>query len=346
MWDTPPEASPASPPSNQTDDPDTQALSRALQVHPLVARLLIMRGIDNETRARRFLEPSIRDLHDPGVIPGIARAATRIGQAIEDHQPIIIYGDYDVDGVTASSILWHMLGQLGGEVSIYIPHRIDEGYGLNPDAIEQLAQPNTDGIKPLIVSVDCGITAVESAAKARAMGVDLIITDHHQFDPDALPDAYALVHPGLPEDATSDSADPLVRASAKNLCGAGVAYKLAWQVAREHCGSDRLPDKTRQLMIDLLSLVALGTVADVVPLVDENRLLTIFGLQRIKHTPFAGVNALIDATSLRNEKVSAFDVGFKLGPRLNACGRMGHAEQAAHLLTQASPDEAERLQHF
>lgn len=321
------------------------SLSQGLSVHPLVAQLLLLRGMTDAERAQRFLQPRLSDLNEPTLIPGLAKAARRIAQAVADKQPIVVFGDYDVDGVTASAILWHMLTTVGAKVQIYIPHRIDEGYGLNCEAIRQLAQP-PDGRTPLIVSVDCGITAVEPAAAARELGVDLIITDHHQFDADALPHAHTLVHPGLEPDDETTAASDAQRASAKNLCGAGVAYKLAWQFARVHCQTERLPDKLRQLMVDLLSLVALGTVADVVPLVDENRLLTVFGLQRIRHTPFAGVNALLDAARLRNAKVNAYDVGFKLGPRLNACGRMGHAEKAAYLLTQADESEAAEIATF
>ncbi len=330
-----------------------ESLARALAVHPLVARLLVNRGLTDAETARRFLKPTLNDLHDPALLPGVTAAAQRIVEAVRDKQPIVIYGDYDVDGVTASAILYHTLRFIDADVHTYVPHRIDEGYGLNCEAIASIATGGRDAagqwrmadaggvveaVKPLIVSVDCGITATEPAETARQYGVDLIITDHHEFDPANLPNAHTLVHPRL---GNSQSIYPFA-----DLCGAGVAFKLAWQVARVWCGSDRLPESFKTLMVDLLSLAALGTVADVVPLVGENRVLTRFGLGRIKFTRFVGLNALIDAARLRDEKIDAYHVGFVLGPRLNACGRMGHAARAVHLLTKAEPEEAAQIAEF
>ncbi len=309
-------------------------LAATLRLHPLTAHLLACRGLVEPDRARRFVKPSLLDLHDPAALPGCDAAAQRIGQAVADDQPIIIYGDYDVDGITASAILWHTLTQLGAKVSTYVPHRIDEGYGLNTEAIRKLA---TSGPRrPLIISVDCGITAFEPARAAKEAGADLIITDHHELSPQGLPDACALVHPRLP-----GSAYPF-----GELCGAGVAFKLAWHVARVHCGSERVPEPMRDLLMDLLSFVALGTVADLVPLLDENRVMTVYGLSRVKQTRFIGLNAMIDAASLRDEKIDAYHVGFVLGPRLNACGRMRHASQAVHLLTAAQHNESQQLAEF
>jgi single-stranded-DNA-specific exonuclease len=329
-------------------------LSRSLGITPLAAKILAARTATDDSdqnpqatldSATRFLTPKLSHLHDPGLMPGATRAAKRLAQAVRDHQPIVIYGDYDVDGVTASAVLWHTLTLAGAEVHTYIPHRLDEGYGLNPEAIVTLA--NQYHTKPLIISVDCGITATESAEVAKQHQVDLIITDHHHFDPDKLPDAHTLVHPGL----TNANSSLTPQASSlpypcPDLCGAGVAFKVAWQFARELCGSDRLPDDYRKLMVELLSLVALGTVADVVPLKDENRVLTTFGLGRIKQTPFVGLGALIDASKLRDEKIDAYHVGFVLGPRLNACGRMGHAKDALELLTTAQGPRATELARF
>lgn len=318
-----------------------EELVRSLGVQPLVAKVLAQRtvgvsdDIDTHEVARRFLTPKLTDLHDPALLPGASEAAKRLVQAVKDGQPIVIYGDYDVDGVTASAVLWHTLKLAGAEVHTYIPHRLDEGYGLNSEAIESITRESDS--KPLIISVDCGITATGPARVAKELGVDLIITDHHEFDPADLPDAHTLVHPSLP--TTHPYPCP-------HLCGAGVAFKVAWQFARELCGSDRLPDQYRALMIDLLSLVALGTVADVVPLTDENRVLTAFGLSRIKRARNAGLSALIDSSKLRDEKVDAYHVGFVLGPRLNACGRMGHAQDALELLTTAEGSRATDLARF
>lgn len=310
---------------------ETQAEFSGMGLSPLLATLLSNRGIHQVQQAHDFLNPKLTQLHDPASLPNIGKAASRMSKAVRDGQPIVIYGDYDVDGITASSILWHTLRLAGAHVRTYVPHRIEEGYGINAEAITAMCQAD-----PLIVSVDCGITANEPAAIAKAKGVDLIITDHHEMDADNLPDAYALVHPRLP-----GSQYPF-----GELCGAGVAFKLAWQFARVHNGSDRLPKAYRDLMIQQMSLAALGTVADIVPLIDENRILTAFGLGQIKHTDFIGLNALIDAARLRDEKIDAYHVGFVLGPRLNACGRMGHAKDAVHLLTEATADEALDIAEF
>ena len=307
-------------------------LARKLAIHPLVGSLLHQRGLSQPDAARAFLNPRLTDLIDPVELPGLDDAARMIVAAAAADRPLVIYGDYDVDGITASAILWHTLRAVNARVTCYVPHRIEEGYGLNVQAIRQLA---ADG-RPLIVSVDCGITAVEPARAALDMGCDLIITDHHELPAGGLPEATVLVHPRLP-----GSTYPF-----GHLCGAGVAFKLAWHIARVHCGSERVPEAVRALLLDLLSLAALGTVADVVPLVGENRVITSHGLGHIKRTRFKGLNALIDAARLREEKIDAFHVGFVLGPRLNACGRMGHAREAIGLLTDADPVEAARIAQF
>ncbi len=331
--------------------PEKQAqadgLAQSLAVPNLVARLMVRNGICDPATGRKFLEPKLTDLHDPALIPGMVRAATRLAKAAQDKQPIVIYGDYDVDGVTASAILFHMLRLAGARVATYVPHRIDEGYGLNTEAIALIADYQFEGAetvnlgdgktRPVIVSVDCGITAVEPAAVAKGKGVDLIITDHHEFNPVELPDAYALVHPRLP-DETGRVTYPF-----EHLCGAGVAFKLAWQFAKVVTGTDKLPAAYREMLVHLLPFASLGTISDIVPLVGENRVIAHAGLSRIKHTPFDGLNALIDASSLRDDKVSAYDVGFKLGPRLNASGRMGHAKEAVRLFTTADKAQSASL---
>ena len=304
---------------------------------PLLDRIMAQRGHQGAEAIERFLHPKLTDLHPPADLPGCRAAAQRLAQAVRDAQPVVIYGDYDVDGVTASAILWHTLRKLGHlAVTCYVPHRLDEGYGLNAEALETFAQNNP---KPLVVTVDCGITAVAAAARAKELGLDLIITDHHQFDVDDLPEAAALVHPELDLDGTPPD-DP------SPLCGAGVAFKLAWQTARTFYDTDRLPRDVQELLLDLTAFAALGTVADVVPLTGENRVIVVHGLSRIKQTRFIGLNAMIDAAELRAQKVDAYHVGFVLGPRLNACGRMGHARQAVTLLTDASPVQAKELADF
>lgn len=215
-----------------------------------------------------------------------------------------------------------------------MPHRVDEGYGLNAEALRQLAD---EGAR-VIVTVDCGITAVEPARELKkhcGTNVDLIITDHHNLPANGapLPDAFALVHPRLP-----GSAYPF-----GELCGAAVAYKLAWRIGTLWTGTKKVPEAMRTLMIELLALVSMGVVADVVPLVGENRVLASFGLARIRNSPLPGLKELVAASGLDGEKVAAEDVGFRLGPRLNACGRLGHAREAVELLTTARGDRAHEI---
>ena len=298
----------------------------------LIEHVLCGRGI-GASEVDAFLNPSLRGMHDPGLLPDIDKAAARILHAAHEGQRIVIFGDYDVDGVTASAILVQMIRSLvpGASVLGYIPHRVDEGYGINTEAIESLAAEGTQ----LIVSVDCGITAIEPARAARKLGIDLIITDHH--NPPAtmgeLPDAFAVVHPRRP-----DSRYPW-----GELCGAGVAYKLAWRMATMHAGERTVPPQCRAVLLDLLGLAALGSIADIVPLQDENRIIARHGLVNISKSTNAGLRALIRASKLDSDKVDAEDVGFRLAPRLNAVGRLGHAREALELLTEATGRRAEEL---
>ncbi len=317
------------------DEETARELSRLLKCGPVLAKALVNRGFaaDSLEDARTFLRPKLADLDDPTSIPGCESAATRIAQAVEQEQSIVIYGDYDVDGITATSILWHALTTLGhpaGKVSSYVPHRIDEGYGVNSDALRQLKSDGAD----LVITVDCGITAVEPAAVAREIGLDLIITDHHEWKPDAqgepaLPDVSWLVHPRLPGSTAND-----------DLVGAGVAFKLAWQVGKSLAGGPKVAEGMKQFLMDAMALAALGTVADVGPLVGENRLIVTYGLGNLTKSRLAGVRALIDGSGLGGQDLDSFDVGFKLGPRLNACGRMGHAREAVEMLTVADAGRA------
>lgn len=297
----------------------------------LFDRVLAARGL--ETESDSFLNPSLRDLHDPTLIPDLVRSAERIIHAIQTREPIVIFGDYDVDGVTAASILIHTIRAIDPDANLrsYIPHRVEEGYGLNSDAIRALHEEGAS----LIVTVDCGITAIEPALVAKSLGVDLIITDHHNppASMDDLPDAFAIVHPRRP-----DSAYPF-----GELCGAGVAYKLAWHLCVLHSGSERVLPHLREVLVEMLGFAALGSIADVVPLIDENRVIVKHGLRQIPHARNEGVRALIRASSLDSDKIDTEDVGFRLAPRLNAIGRLGHARDALHLMTDASGAEAEQL---
>lgn len=315
-------------------------------------RVLLSRGLNDAETIRQFCEPKLTSLHDPGLMPNIDIAAARIVDAVRRDQLIAIYGDYDVDGVTAAAILWHTIktAHPGARIRTYIPHRLEEGYGLNSDALRQLKSEGVD----LVITVDCGISAIGPARTARDIGLELIITDHHNLPPapDAsahpplapgsaggagdsptLPDALAIIHPRLP-----GSAYPF-----GELCGAGVAFKLAWRFATTWCNSQRVSESLQHTLIQMLPLAALGTIADVVPLVGENRIIASHGLRLMPQTPLPGLLALMATSSLVGEKIDSQQVGFVLGPRLNACGRMGHAAAALKLLTDATPMECQEI---
>ncbi|MGD0767740.1 MAG: single-stranded-DNA-specific exonuclease RecJ [Tepidisphaeraceae bacterium] len=319
----------------QIDSPNAGAaeLAGRLKVSPLIGQMLLNRGISGLEQAQAFLRPSLKTLAEPDLLPGLTAAAQRLARAVRDGQKIVIYGDYDVDGITATSILWHAITLLGGKVETYIPHRIDEGYGLNSEALGQIID---NGAK-LIVTVDCGITALEPAGVARQRGVDLIITDHHHWhgDPPVFPDCYAIVHPRLPGTAAAYP-NP-------NLCGAGVAFKLAWGIGQAAMGASRVSDSFRGFLIEATALAALGTIADVVPLVGENRALAHFGLSGLRQSKLTGIRALIESAALTGKNLDTYDVGFLLAPRLNACGRLGHAALAVEMLTTAGETRAREI---
>jgi single-stranded-DNA-specific exonuclease len=321
-------------------DPRTAELAAGLKVSPLVASVLLNRGICGVDEATRFLQPGLKDLHDPSLLAGLERASERIAGAIKSGEKIVIYGDYDVDGITAVSILWHAIKTLGGTVEYYIPHRLEEGYGLNADAVAAIC----DGGAKLIVTVDCGVTAIGPAAVAASRGVDLIISDHHEWKERAdgtpdLPGAYAVVHPRLPRADGAAYPNP-------HLCGAGVAFKLAWGIGKAVVGADRVGPTFRDFLIDAIALAGLGTIADVVPLVGENRVIAAKGLAGLPWSKMTGILALIASANLTGKPLDAYHVGFRLGPRLNACGRMGHAKLAAEMLTDASADRAYEIAVF
>ncbi|MCP4454233.1 MAG: single-stranded-DNA-specific exonuclease RecJ, partial [Planctomycetes bacterium] len=284
-----------------------QEVASALKISPVLAQILINRGLEHPQTANAFLRPKLTDLIRPEHMPGTPEAVVRIRQALEAQEKITLYGDYDVDGITGVSILLALLTQIKADVDYYIPHRIDEGYGLNDDAIEQLAAAGTK----LIITVDCGISAVAAAARAAELGVDLIVTDHHQPGSE-LPAAVALVHPLL----EADYGNPV-------SAGAMVAFKLAWALANDLCEGAKLTQPLREFMLEATSLAAVGTVADVVDLRGENRILTHYGLKTLAHSQLVGVQALIEGAGVEGKGLDSYDIGFKIGPMLNAAGRMG-----------------------
>ncbi len=308
-------------------------LAGQLGVSPLLSQVLIARGQGDAEAAQKFLEAKLADLHDPSLLPGIDKAADTVVKAVADGRRITIYGDYDVDGVTGTSLLWHCLQLCGATVDYYIPCRMEEGYGLNEAAIRQLHEEDP---RRLLVSVDCGIASISEARLARQLGLELIITDHHHFGAE-LPDAAALVHPRLP-----GSEYPF-----GELCGAGVAFKLAWAVCQRLGEGRRASPRMREFLKQAVSLAALGTVADVVPLHEENRVLVRYGLQTLKQQSSIGMQALLRAAGLMDKAVlEAEDIGFSLAPRINAAGRLGQARLAVELLTTDNAERATALAEY
>lgn len=305
-------------------------LASKWRVPPLIAQVLLNRGVSADEPCETFLSPQLRNLYPPSALPGTIQAAKLLVEASRDRKKIVIYGDYDVDGTTGVAILWHALKLAGADVSFYVPHRIEEGYGLNQAAVGRLVE---DGAE-MIVTVDCGVTAVEIADELRARGVPLIITDHHT-PRDVFPKAAAVVHPaagGVETMATGTAGHSYPNPS---ICGAGVAFKVAWAIGQQLSGGERVSPEFRELLRELLPLAALGTVADVVPLTGENRIIVRHGLSGLASSSIAGVRALLETAGLTGAAVSSYDAGFKLAPRINAAGRMGHAQLAVELFTRA-----------
>jgi single-stranded-DNA-specific exonuclease len=319
-------------------DPDaSNRLAAAARVSPVVAQLLLNRGVSDPAAVRRFLDAPLSGLHPPAALPDVPAAADRLFRAVAEKRKVCVYGDYDVDGVTGTSILVLLLTRLGATVEFHVPLRLSEGYGLNCLKLRELA---AEGVS-LVVSVDCGIASTEEADEARRLGLELIVTDHHEMKTrdgqPHLPAADVLVHPRLP-----GSTYPF-----DGLSGAGVAFKLAWAVAQRASGSERVTDELREFLLDAVGLAALGLVADVVPLQDENRIFVRRGLERIAAQPSTGLRALMEAAKLIDGKpVTAEDVGYKLAPRLNAAGRLGCARLVVELLTTKNPGKARELAEY
>ena len=292
------------------DDAQAASLASALDLHPTVARLLCLRGFDDPETAQRFLQPSLDHLHDPFKLTGMMAAVERLEQAIARRERIAIHGDYDVDGITSTVILRRALEMLGGDVIHFIPERLKDGYGLQPAAIERL---RADGVS-LIVSVDCGIRGIEAARKARDLGVDLIITDHHEPGTE-LPDAVAVLNPKRHDCSYPD----------KSLAGVGVALKVVQALCSRAGRQKWLPA--------FVKIAAIGTLADVVPLVGENRVIARFGLASLSTGPHTvGLRALLDCCGLTGKTIDSYQVAFMLAPRVNAAGRMSTPDIATRLL--------------
>jgi single-stranded-DNA-specific exonuclease len=304
------------------------ALAQRLKISPVTAQILLNLGISEPESAARFLKPDLNHLHKPERFNNMDRAVARIQQAVENDENILVYGDYDVDGTTATALMVHFFRMLGKEVDYYIPHRQEEGYGLNCDAIEEFRE---QGVQ-LLITVDCGISSVEEVALANSHGIDIIITDHHE-PPEVVPDAHTILNP-----KHSDCAYPW-----SGLCGVAVAFKLCEAMAAGFSQTRKLSTEYERFLIDSMGLVAVGTVADVVPLRDENRVLVAYGLEALRHTRIPGLQAMLERIGLTGKKIEASDVGFRIGPRLNAGGRMAGAARVVELFTTDDPRRAGEL---
>lgn len=302
-------------------------LAEELKVSLLIAKLLLTRQIADAEAARRFLQPRREELYDPFLLADMERAVELILTAVEKQDGICIYGDYDVDGITATSILYLFLKAIGGAVQYYLPDRMRDGYGLNEGAVRELAGR---GIR-LLVTVDTGISAVREVALAKELGLTVVVTDHHECQ-ELLPAADAVIDPKRPDDGY-----PF-----KQIAGAGVAFKLICaltdRLRAAGAKTDRLPDP-----FDYIELAALGTVSDLMPLIDENRVFVKEALQRMKKTENQGLKALLAAAEIEPDKISSGAMAFRLGPRLNAAGRMGDASRGVELFIADNPERATAL---
>lgn len=315
--------------------PRDQALDRELAIaigsSPVLAALLRNRGLNDAAAARAWLQPQLKELSHPFELLDLERAARRLRQAVKDDERVVVYGDYDVDGMTGTVILMNFIRLAGGRVDFYIPNRLKEGYSFNDDAIDAiLAGDDKPGV---VITVDHGISAHAGIARLADAGVDVIVTDHHE-PPATLPDrAYAMVNPRRP-----GCPSPF-----KSLCGAAVAYKLAWGAAEAFTGERKVTTEFREFLLEAMGLVALATVTDVVPLVGENRILCFHGLRALPVSTNPGIQAVLATSRLRGQIVRAVHVAFRIGPRLNAAGRMGMAEVAIEMLTTRDAQRARDL---
>ena len=293
-------------------------LMKAISISPIIAQLLVNRNIKIVKDAEFFLNPSLLNLHDPFLMKSMAQAVARIKRAISGKEKILIYGDYDVDGISATALLSTVLKRLKADVDTFIPSRLEDGYGLSAQNISSI---HKRGIE-LIITVDCGITAIVEVDILNSLGIDIIITDHHTPG-DKLPDTDIILNP-LQEGCSYPD---------KNLAGVGVAFKLA----------SGLLGKDDNWLYEQLDLVSLGTVADVVPLLGENRILVKNGLSELTHTKKEGLRALIEESYLKGKEITSYHVGYILAPRINAAGRLGKPEVSLELLLTDNPKQASEL---
>jgi single-stranded-DNA-specific exonuclease len=312
----------------ESDPGQSRDLARKLSISEPLSSILIARGFTDVDRARAFLTPRLEDMHDPFLFKDMDKASRRILQAVMKREKILIYGDYDVDGISSTALLYSLLLMVHADAEYHIPDRLTEGYGMRPERIRQAA---AEGVK-LLVTVDCGITSMAEISLAKELGMDVVVTDHHEPGSET-PPAVAVVNA-----KRADCTYPF-----RNLAGVGVAFKLAWAVAQSFSPTKKVSSEFRAFLLDAMALVALGTVADVVPLVDENRVFVKFGLKALEATTNPGLRALLEATGLAGQRLRTNHIAFRLAPRINAAGRMGRAHLGMDLLTTGSTRKAEEI---
>ena len=301
------------------DEEKIEEFSKKYNVNKLLATILINRNIINKEDVRIFLNPNRNDFHDPYLLPDMKNAVDRIVKSIQNKEKIIIYGDYDVDGITSITVLKSFLEERGLKVDHYIPNRLEEGYGLNKQALKEISTKNYD----LMITVDCGISAVEEIKYANELGIETIITDHHEPG-DEIPKAFAVI-----DAKRKDNKYPF-----RELAGVGVSFKLCQAIAIK-LGLDE------KEYLKYLDIVCVGTISDIVPLIDENRVITKLGLKLVKQTKNLGLKAIIDASGY--SKIDSTTISFGIAPRINACGRMGYQEDALKLFLSKDSNEVNEL---
>ena len=303
----------------EVEESKIHEISNKYNISELLAKILVNRGITNEQDIRIFLDPTRSDFYDPFLLPDMEKAVDRIIEAIKNNEKVMIYGDYDVDGITSVTVLKKFLKERGLETGVYIPNRLEEGYGLNKEAIKKII----DQKYTLIITVDCGISGIEEIEECNKLGIQTIVTDHHEAG-DILPNAYAVV-----DAKRKDNKYPF-----RELAGVGVVFKLIQAISSKL----NLDDKE---YLKYLDIVAVGTISDIVPLVDENRVIAKLGLMLIKMTKNIGLRELIISSNYK--QIDSSTVSFGIAPRINACGRMGHQEEALDLFLTDNIVEAKEI---
>jgi single-stranded-DNA-specific exonuclease len=304
------------------------SLSQELSISPILTKILVSRGIDTFEKARAFFRPSMEDLHDPFLMSHMDAAVQRITQAIVKNEHIVVFGDYDVDGTDSTAMLWKFLKDVGTNVDYFIPDRVKDGYGISTAGIDHVREVGAT----LLIAVDCGITAIQQVEQARTNGIDVIICDHHEPG-NEVPHAVAVL----------DALQPSCPYPFKYLCGCGVAFKLIQALTTSEPIRSKLGDDAPKRLLDYLQYVTLATTADIVPLVNENRIMVKLGLELINSIPVPGIRALIETSGLSLGRISSGQIVFVLAPRINAVGRLGDANRAVEMLASDSYDRAVQI---